>query len=379
MSAKHYPRLDISISYTDTITILEISMSHTLLIRAFFFNAKTDYLPYYKNFTITLDAQATTKDLLLEIKKANENFCFASENLVFKINGLVIEGGVLIETVVKRLGTSLQIDPVNSYRSNNGLIINDDDFMQSFKLLEPYASQEDLDYYKSLYPLHYASQTETFSRAFIGDAILVLAHKMIEEGSEHSEAILEAICSVESGLFDCEYENNLFEPQEHSEAIHSLKALAKPTPAPSLCSKIMARFFKTKSEDDVLMVERRFVTIENLEEKQIGHYRGKSTKSDVATFISKSKLKTVDFASATKLCGVGIFEDSKHLALKKAGSILLDAYDAGVEVLILEDFDAFILFSDNFRAIEKTMGRELIGLELICAKDFMAQLNKLAL
>ncbi len=41
---------------------MEKTMSHKLTIKAFFFNAKTDYLPYYKNFSITMDADATVKE-----------------------------------------------------------------------------------------------------------------------------------------------------------------------------------------------------------------------------------------------------------------------------------------------------------------------------
>ena len=202
-------------------------MSYKLEIRAFFFNAKTDYLPYYKNFNIKVDAEATAKDLLVQIQEENENFNFPKQKLVMKINGLVVDAKQPVSSLVKRLGTSLQIDPVSSYRSNDGLKINDNDFMKSFELLAPYASESDLKYYKTLYALHYASETENFDREYIGDAVLVLAHKMITEGSEHTEAILEAITSVNSGLLDCEYENNLFNAQDHTEVIDDIKAMAK--------------------------------------------------------------------------------------------------------------------------------------------------------
>ena len=72
------------------------------------------------------------------------------------------------------------------------------------------ATEEDKAYYESLYALHYASETFKFSHDYIGDAVLMLAHKMIENGSEHKEAILEAISDKYDGLAACEYENNLF-------------------------------------------------------------------------------------------------------------------------------------------------------------------------
>ncbi len=351
-------------------------MSYKLEIRAFFFNAKTDYLPYYKNFTIHVNDDATAKDLLVKIQEENENFSFPKQKLLMKINGLVVEAKQPVSALVERLGTSLQIDPVNSYRSNDGLKINDSDFMNSFALLAPYASESDLKYYKTLYALHYASETENFDREYIGDAILVLAHKMITEGSEHKEAILEAITSVNSGLFDCEYENNLFNTQDHSAAINALKAMVKPEEGPSLCARLMARF--SKKEVEVAVSKRAAETIENLEEKQIAHYHGPASHDSIHKLIADRGMKGVHFSRSGKLAGLGILEENKDLAFKKAGAILLDAYDHGAEVLVVEDIDVLDMFKKNFSAIEKTIGRKMIGLELISTNDFVSQLNSIA-
>ncbi len=351
-------------------------MSYKLEIRAFFFNAKTDYLPYYKNFSIKVDDDATAKELLVKIQEENENFSFPKQKLFMKVNGLVVEAKQPVSALVERLGASLQIDPVNSYRSNNGLKINDSDFMESFELLAPYASESDLKYYKTLYALHYASETENFDREYIGDAVLVLAHKMITEGSEHKEAILEAITSVNSGLFECEYENNLFNAQDHSAAIEELKAMVKPDEGPSLCARLMARF--SKNEAETVVPKRAVETIENLEEKQVAHYHGPASHNIIHKLITDKGMKGVHFSRSGKLAGLGIVEENKALAFKKAGAILLDAYDSGAEVLVVEDVDVLDMFRKNFAAIERTIGRKMIGLELISTDDFVSQLNSIA-
>ncbi len=359
---------------------MEIPMSHKLEIRAFFFNAKTDYLPYYKNFNITMSDDATAKDLLIGIQAANENFSFPKQKLVMKINGLVTEAKQSIASIVEKLGTTLQIDPVNSYRSNDGLKINDNDFMQSYALLEPYASEADLKYYKTLYALHYASETENFDRAYIGDAVLLLAHKMISEGSEHTEAILEAITSVDSGLMDCEYENNLFNAQDHTETINALKAMANPEPEPSLCSLLIARFTKKEEEETKTPapLTRKSITIEDLEEKHVAHYAGLASHDAMHALIGKMGLNGIHFPRAHKLSGLALLEDNKDLAFKKAGATLLDAFDAGAEVLVVEDVDLLDMFMENFSSIEKTIGRKMIGLELMSTEDFMKQVSPVA-
>jgi len=349
-------------------------MSQKLTIKAFFFNAKTDYLPYYKHFKITVEDKATAKDLLTLIQAQNENFSFPKQKLFMKINGLVVEAKQSVSSIVERLGTDLQIDPVNSYRSNDGLKINDNDFMKSYALLEPYATEANLKYYKTLYALHYASETENFDRSYIGDAILVLAHKMISEGSEHEEAILDEITSAYSGLLDCEYENNLFNAKDYRDEISALKALAKPEEGPSLCAQLIARF--SKEEVEVVVPKRAVETIENVEEKQVAHYYGSASHEAMHKLIAELGMTGIHFPRANKLSGLSIVEDNKELAFKKAGATILDAFDAGAEVLIIEDVAALDMFKTNFSAIEKTVGREIIGLELISAEDFIAQVSR---
>lgn len=349
-------------------------MSQKLTIKAFFFNAKTDYLPYYKHFNIRVEDDATAKELLALIQEENENFSYPKQKLLMKINGLVVDAKQSVSSIVERFGTDLQIDPVSSYRSNDGLKINDSDFMQSYALLEPYATEADLKYYKTLYALHYASETENFDRGYIGDAILVLAHKMITDGSEHEEAILEAITSAYSGLFDCEYENNLFNAEDYTETIAALKALAKPEEGPSLLSQIIARFSKKEEEVEAPPpVERKAITIEDLEEKQVAHYYGSASHEAMHKRIAELGMKGIHFPRANKLSGLAILEENKELALKKAGATLLDAYDAGAEVVVVEDVAVLDMFLENFSDIEKVVGRKIIGLELMSTEDFIDQ------
>jgi succinate dehydrogenase/fumarate reductase-like Fe-S protein len=360
---------------------MEISMSDKLTIRAFFFNSKTDYLPYYKNFTMRLDDVATTKDMLIRIKEENEDFSFPEEKLYMKINGWVVDENQSAASVVEKLGNELQIDPVSTYRSNNGLIINDDDFMSSYALLEPYATEDDLKFYETLYALHYASETSSFDREYIGDAILVLAHKMIGENTEHKEAILKAISTVHSGLFDCEYENNLFDEQKHEDDISTLKEMARAEDT-SFLSKLKSRFSsktetKNTAEGESVVYERKskVVTIENLIEKNIAYYPALSENKSVDALVEKSDITLVNFSRSKKLSGMGIYADSKLLSYKKAGATLLDAFDSAAEVLVIEDIEQYDIFVANFSNIEKAVGRKMIGFELICSQDFIKQLS----
>ena len=355
-------------------------MSHKLNVKAFFFNAKTDYLPYYKNFSLILEDDAVAKDVLIAIQAQNENFSYPELNLIFKINDLIVKGDIPLSSIVEKLGTTFQIDPANSYRANNGLIINNDDFMQSYELLAPYATESDKKYYKTLYALHYASETENFERDYIGDAILVLAHKMISEGNTHKREILNAITSVHSGLLDCEYENNLFNPQHHTAAITALKEMLHSddnSDARSLLERIREKFGekkKTNAPTPIKESKREIPTIDDLKEKQVAYYAGNSDNQTIYQAIEESDIAKVNFSRVHKLSGLTLLKDNKSLALKKAGTTLLEAFDAGAELVIIEDPNTYDMMHKHFSAIEKVMGRKMLGLELITAEDFMSPL-----
>ena len=350
-------------------------MQYRLNIKAFFFNAKTDYLPYYKQFVVTLNEDAKAVDILAEIKAQNENFAYPEERLVFKINDLVIEGEQPMKEVVERLGSDLQIDPVNAYRSNNGLVINDDDFMQRYELLAPYASEEDKAYYETLYALHYASETEKFDRDYIGDAILLLAHRLVTQGSEHEEVILHTISEAHSGLFECEYENNLFNAEDHSAAIQSLKEMVKPPKSdkPTFMDKMAAKFIKKPETKEPPVV------LKETEGKEIAYYHGggNSNAEAISQKVSALGAKLISFSRAHKLSGVSLLEDSRELAYKKAGTTLLDALDSGADILVVEDQESCKMFRKHLSAIEKTMGRDIV-LELITTEDFLAMNESVA-
>lgn len=354
-------------------------MSHKLTIKAFFFNSKTDYLPYYKNFIVSVDDDASIKEVLAEIQEKNFAFHYPKQKLIIKINGLVVEAKEPVENIVKKLGTELIIEPVKAYRANDGLKINDDDFMQSYTLLEPYATESDLKYYKTLYALHYASETENFDHSYIGDAILVLAHKMISEGNEQKDEILNAITSVHSGLLDCEYENNLFHPQNHTAAITALKEMVKndENEHPSLLDMIKTRFAKNKNNVEKVEVKTKRDTkiIEDLADKTVAYYAGiyAENEVEVSKSIKEIGIREVQMSRKNKLSGLSILEDNQTLALNKAGITLLNAFDAGTEVLIVENEGCYDMFEKHFKKIESLIGRRMLGLELMLATDFIKQ------
>lgn len=344
-------------------------MDHTLQVSAFFFNAKTDYLPYYKQFAFSLGDDAYAIDILKAIKAENDNFAYPEENLLFKINDLVVTGKERIGTIVERLGTQLQIDPVLSYRSNHCLVINDDDFIQRFALLEPYATEEDKAYYESHYTLHYASESSKFNHHYIGDAILLLAHRMIANGSEYKKEILEAIGDENDGLFACEYENNLFDAQDHTATIEALFAMYETGTPNRLLQKIREKLSK-----EAVASHRA----DSLQGRTVAYYQGHTSSpkaEEIFHTVEQAGGSVVRFSREKRLCGRSLLGRNNNLAYLKAATTLLDALDSGAEVLVVANEEDLAFYNKHYAAIQKRISRE-IPLALLDIEAFSALADK---
>jgi len=322
-----------------------------LKVKAFFFNSATDYLPYYKNFDINIDKGAILLDILNKIKEQNSDFSFPNKNIILKINNQITTANTLVIDIVNVMGTELQIDPATSYRSNNGLILNDDDFMESFRLLSPYATDIDKEFYQSLYPTHYASESSLYNRQYIGDAILILASKMINDGNIHKKEILAAISDEFNGIRCCEYENNVFEGKDYTETITNLKSMINIKDTATKCDKVSFR----KKEHEL--------ELETLEGAELALYLGESNSSELLS-VTKEKIinagaKFITFNMSTKLAGQTLMEINFELAHTKAGTMLLDALDSGADILVCAKDTDVTIFQNALVHCEKIMGRDI--------------------
>ncbi|MCH9739357.1 MAG: hypothetical protein K0U38_00750 [Epsilonproteobacteria bacterium] len=329
-----------------------------LEVKAFFFNAETDYLPYYKNFSFTVnktDKETKLKQLLPMIKEQNPMFFYPEEDLIFRVNDLVVTGEEQLSAVVKKLGTELTIEPALKFRSNNGLIIDNSDFMHQYRTVfaRHYAEKEDLEYYISLYPLHYASETFNYNREYIGDAILLTAAKMIERNPDNKDEILAAINDEFNGINCCEYENNVFEGEDYSETINALKNEIKLTSSKSLMEKIGAA---------CLNKVRKEVTVDSLEGKNIALYVGDKNSDELVKETNKAIENIgnlITFSMSCKRAGQSLVTSNHELAQQKAGTVLLEALDAGAEVLIFTNDEDCSFFGEIVAEVESAVGREI--------------------
>jgi len=335
-----------------------------ITFRAFFFNAERDYLPYYKNFSFRLNNETQLKEVLPMIQEKNRDFSYPDKDLLFRVNDVVVTGEETIKEIVAELGSELTIDPALTYRSDNGLILNNKDFIHNFRSVfkRHLESREDLEYYTSLYPQHYASETLQYNREYLGDAILLTAYKMIKDGSEFKEEILEAINDKFNGIRCCEYENNVFQGKDYRAEIDELKEMINLKQKETLMDKLSTITLR-QHQHEVETVENATVAL------YLGDTNSNELVESVKASIEQSSAKYIEFKMATKLAGQSILNSHRELAYLKAGTMLLDALDSGADILLFNQESDLTFFRESIAQAERAVGRD-IELKLLTVEEF---------
>lgn len=178
-------------------------MECKLELNVFRFNAKTDVLRCYKKHIIKIEKSKTLNDLLALIVEQDLSFGYPKNDAfaAIRINGKVLFLDVSIDDIIKEFGKELTLEPLNTKRSVHDMIINDDDFYASFKLLAPYVSPHDKAIFKSYLPYHYASGISNLVDGFQGDALFAFAYDMIQRYPKNKKEILTVVANEETGVF----------------------------------------------------------------------------------------------------------------------------------------------------------------------------------
>ncbi len=390
-------------------------MNHTLNIELFFFNAATDYLPHYKQFTCILDEKQSIKDILKIMQERNPSFEYPKQKTLVQINSKLIDARLKIKEIVEVFGTRFTMEPASIFRATKDLRFDDHDFMQKYSLLAPYCDDDDLKYYRTLYRTYYASETLKYNQNYHGDALFLLALRLLQHESEHEEAILNVVSDKENGLWLYEYENNSYPSEDITPAIDVIKVLLKNRrfinseqmqPVKELIDKFKDRFC-TKEETEsfslssVLLIEKYGVMFESIEnndelefifknitlEKILEDLKHPFTDFNIAFYLEpKAQQSTckkaesliasvggtfLPFDASTKACGAGIVTSDPSIAYKKAGTILLDAFDNNADILIVNSDDALMMLNANIKKCEKAVGRD-IDLQIITPSQLVA-------
>ncbi len=177
-------------------------MSYKLELSVFRFDAKSDYLPFYKKHYIKIEKNRTVEDLLFLIKEDDILFDYPKDNnAAININNRNLFTKVKIDDIVRDFGYKLTLMPLSQKRAKKDLIIDDKDFYEKFDLIDPFVDSSDKKRFKELIIYHYASDIYNYTDEFQGDALFLFAYDMLEKYPSQSEHILKIIAKKENGIF----------------------------------------------------------------------------------------------------------------------------------------------------------------------------------
>lgn len=330
----------------------------TLELAIFRFDAKSDYLPYYKKHFIKIKEQKTLLDIFNEINK-DEPFDYENdENFGVVVNKKYTTLEVNIQKLVETFGKDLTIEPLSIRRANKDFMIDESDFTEKLDILKEFINEEERTEYLNNKLYFYASNTLNFQYDYIGDAIILLAHKLIEKNPNNKQKILE---ELENQDYSVEYhtslENRLLEFDETiEEKINQIKNEL------GLVKSIEEQNFCLDKNSSVKFHDYDFNSVikHDFHDFNLAYYYGRNKDTEVEKFLEKLNAKVIKLENENIDLNLETFHINQNLTIKLAATIMLEAFDAGADLLIVDSIEVFKLFDTNRASLSKAVGREVI-------------------
>lgn len=329
-----------------------------LEISLFRFDYKSDYLPYYTKNFIKINNQKTLLDILNTI---NDEHPFAYErtnDFLVVVNGVYLKAGVSLNELVENFGKDLTIEPISIRRAHTDLLINQADFEERLRVLSEFIDEEDKKTYDSYKIYFYASNTINYEYEYIGDSVLLLAHDLIIKNSSNESEILEALKEYECGA---SYHTSL------EKRVYNLDPEIE-----KKISEIKTKLGVTKPllEQDFYLEKKNILDFGTFDEKieikhdfadfNIAYYRGVSEDKQTKSLLEKLKAKIIETPSMKTAFALDTFHLTSDFNMKLASTVMLEAFDASADLLVVDDENLFNLLDSNRKSLANACGREVI-------------------
>ena len=329
-----------------------------LEISLFRFDYKSDYLPYYTKNFIKVKNEKTLLDILNNI---NAEYPFGFENkedFCVVVNKVYTKVSITIDELIENFGNELTIEPISIRRAHTDFLINEADFQERLKVLSEFIDEEDKAKYESYKIYFYASNTIKYEYDYIGDSILLLAHDLIEKDKSNEQDILNAIKEYECGAqFHTSLEKRVYNLDSSiEEKITEIKAkLGLPKP-------IKEQDFSLEKKNSL-----DFGTFDEIQEIKhdfsdfnLAYYEGINEDAQTLGLLEKLNAKIVKTPSMKDDLALDTFHVNSDFTMKLASNVMIEAFDNGADLLIVDSDNLFNLFDSNRNSLAKAIGREVI-------------------
>ncbi len=316
-----------------------------LEISLFRFDKNSDYLPYYTKHFIKVENEENLLDILNTINK-KENFAYENtKDFDLVLNNIFVKANISIEDITSHFGKELVIEPLSIKRASNDLLINDEDFYKKLEILKDFINEEDKKFYENLKHYYYASNTLNYYEEYIGDALIILANRIIEKNPSLEKKILNILKKQDFSLsFHTSLEKRIFNFDKSIEDI--IKKMQDKFDLKDISFKTKDLSFGNFEEN----IQIKY----NLEGFNMSYYLSKKEKKYM-NFLQSLKAKNLKLNSLNFDLG----RKNKNLTLSIAKDILLDCFDNNVDFLILDNEEDFFIFDKNQKSLEKLSKREI--------------------
>lgn len=204
-----------------------------ITIKAFRFNAETDYLPYYKTYKMEVGKDELVLDLLNRIKWEHDgSFSYRRScrhgicgSCSIKVNGKpVLSCKENVHDMIELFGEELIFDPQSKKRAVKDMIIDKKDFWDKHYAVKPYVDGNvdpqpahethmtkaqvenflDADYCIQCGNCHYACPVLEVNSDFFGPAAFAAAYRFsIDPRDNSGRERLEMTAQMGQGVWDC--------------------------------------------------------------------------------------------------------------------------------------------------------------------------------
>ena len=319
-------------------------------ISLFRFDYKSDYLPYYTKHFLKVDDETSLLDMFNIINEDQEFSYINDENEFVVVNDIYTPLKTSAKKLKENFGLDLNIEPLSIRRACNDFIINEDDFNAKPSILSKFITSEAKELYNSYKVYFYASNTLNFEYDYIGDAILLLAANLIEKNNSYEKEILEALNAQECGI---EYHTNLAPRildfnQEIEDKIQNLKKkLVKETTKIKPSKTINFGDFEKNSEIKY-----------DFNEFTLAYYQGVNNSEETKNLLSNLKAKVLNSSSYKQ--EIPLETSDSRFTYKIASKIMLDAFDSGADLLVVDKEEHFYLLDQTRQKLSNTCGRDVL-------------------
>ncbi len=210
-----------------------MSNAKKITIKAFRFNAETDYLPYYKNYEMEVGKDELVLDLLNRIKWEHDgSFSYrrSCRHGICGACGIKVNGKPVLSCkqnamdLIELFGDELTFEPQSKKRAIKDMIIDKGDFWEKHATIKPFVegnidehpthetkmSKEevenilDADYCIQCGNCHYACPALEVNEEFFGPAAFVAAYRFTVDPRDNAGVErLEMTSQMGPGVWDC--------------------------------------------------------------------------------------------------------------------------------------------------------------------------------